>query len=227
MTRLGLVENEYISVHVRTRYPVQKLARKRYKANAIDKKGELSFVDGTKKYLVWIMTNAIQCGLRLAPDLPMYFASDHNEATEYALSNNFTIFNNITNLTTSIQPVGLNNDKMPIHVGITEFQNFTHSDFYSVFEDILIMGGSKCVSHGIGSFGSFGAGLAGNRCRAVHRKHNGRPQECPNDRAIRRKEPILEDRKIFPEEKYGPWDRKLICNISEIYLNDVDNEKKI
>ena len=29
------------------------------------------------------------------------------------------------------------------------------SDFYPLFEDLLIMGGSKCVVYGIGSFGAF------------------------------------------------------------------------
>ena len=212
MTRLGLVENEYVSVHVRCRYPVQKLARKRYKANAIDKAGELPFVDGKKEYLVSIMENAIQCGHLLAPDLPIYFASDHNEATKYAISNKFTT----TTASSYIQPVGLENDKMPVHVGNPDFSNFNHSDYYSVFEDLLIMGGSKCVAHGIGSFGSFGAGLTGNKCRAVHRKYNGIPETCPNDRAISKKVKILDRLKIFSEGTDGMWDRKLKCNISEI-----------
>eukprot|EP00957_Ditylum_brightwellii_P156351 11900726-Ditylum_brightwellii.AAC.1 len=45
------------------------------------------------------------------------------------------------------------------------------------------MGGSKCIAHGIGSFGSFGAGLIGNECRAVHRIGNGNQEKCPNNRA--------------------------------------------
>ncbi len=45
------------------------------------------------------------------------------------------------------------------------------------------MGGSACVSHGVGSFGAFAAGLAGNRCRAIHRKPTGKTEKCPNNRA--------------------------------------------
>ena len=71
---------------------------------------------------------------------------------------------------------------MPVHLGIREFESINYSDFYSIFEDLLIMGGSRCVAHGIGSFGSFGAGLAGNRCRAIHRIHSGGSLKCPNDR---------------------------------------------
>ena len=39
------------------------------------------------------------------------------------------------------------------------------------------------MSHGIGSFGSFGAGLAGDRCRSVHRSPvRGDSEKCPNGR---------------------------------------------
>jgi len=44
------------------------------------------------------------------------------------------------------------------------------------------MGGSACVAHGISSFGAFAAGLAGNRCRAFHRKPGGGTEKCPNGR---------------------------------------------
>jgi hypothetical protein len=45
------------------------------------------------------------------------------------------------------------------------------------------MGGSQCVVHGVGSFGAFAAGLAGNQCRAIHRKpSSGAPDPCPNSR---------------------------------------------
>lgn len=36
------------------------------------------------------------------------------------------------------------------------------------------------VSHGVGSFGAFGPGLKGNRCRVVHRNYRVRVVECPN-----------------------------------------------
>ena len=51
-----------------------------------------------------------------------------------------------------------------------------------MFEDLLIMGGSKCVAQGMSSFGAFGAGLIGNRYRAIHRRYDGKPVVCLNDR---------------------------------------------
>jgi len=44
------------------------------------------------------------------------------------------------------------------------------------------MGGSSCVSHGVGSFGAFGAALSMSGCRAIHRKWNSYAIFCPNDR---------------------------------------------
>ncbi len=216
MTKLGLIENEYVSVHIRTRYPVRFYGVQRDEVNLVDKQGKLPFEGRVKDYLINILNNAVECGHLLAPDLPMFFTSDHNEVTKYATMTNFTFNGEESSIT--VKPVGIHHDKMPVHVGITEYQKYTHSDFYSVFEELLIMGGSRCVAHGMGSFGSFGAGLAGNTCRAVHRKHNGRPERCPNDRGIPKKMKILNDSyKPFKEESYGPWNHKLKCNIKAMH----------
>ena len=59
------------------------------------------------------------------------------------------------------------------------------------------MGGSKCDAHGVGSFGSFGAGLAGNRCRTVHRKSIGYIVPCPNERGVQRSIAIDANEMLF------------------------------
>ena len=218
MSELGLVEKEYVSVHVRARYPTLPVAKskKRDAQNAVDKSGILEFADDVKTYLVNIVENAIQCGHLLAPELPMYFASDHNEVTKFTLSKSFIGRDDGV----KFQPVGLQKDKMPVHIGVREFQNINLDDFYPVFEDLLIMGGSRCVAHGIGSFGSFGAGLAGNRCRAVHRMHTGKAQTCPNDRGQRIPVKILDSEKPFEEgDLFGKWPNKLNLNITKISEN--------
>ena len=61
------------------------------------------------------------------------------------------------------------------------------------------MGGSSCVTHGVGSFGAFGAGLIGNKCRSVHRKYQGSPTMCPNDLSPKLFVPIIDDDLIFGE----------------------------
>jgi len=172
MTSLGLEDGNYVSVHVRSRYPVQRMPQKN-----VDKNGGQLVLEGrTKGYLSHVSGNAIKCGMYLEPDLPIFFASDSNVVSEFALKH-------------SDFP-----DGKPKIVTVTRLEEPRHTDqddgwpgslpadFYSGFEDLLIMGGSKCVAHGVGSFGSFGAGLIGNRCRAIHRAYNGKPDPCPNDR---------------------------------------------
>ena len=71
--------------------------------------------------------------------------------------------------------------------------NESATSLYPVIEDLLIMGGSKCVAHGLGSFGSFAAALSGNRCRAVHRNTKGDRESCPNDKAAGKLVEITKD----------------------------------
>ena len=218
MAQLHLVEDKYVSVHVRARYPVPELVELTQKEgttfrgmDATDKGNDVQFVGKTKKYFMSIVDNAIKCGHLLAPDLPLYFASDHHNVTQYAISNFF--LNN-----SKLQPVGLNHDRMPLHTDVkTISSNVTTSkkdkvqDFYNVFEDLLIMGGSKCVAHGVGSFGSFGAGLAGNRCRSVHRKSIGYSVPCPNERGVRKPIAIEANGMLFREvPKSGGGKGKLL-----------------
>eukprot|EP00979_Chaetoceros_neogracilis_P000650 scaffold161_cov206-Chaetoceros_neogracile.AAC.12 len=142
MTRLGLVENEYTSVHVRARYPVDSLI------HIIGDRGEALKHD----------KNSI--------DLTRHFVGKPvtlgKEQIEY-------------------QAIGIESRNEILHLE-NEHKN-DHVEFYPLIEDLLIMGGSQCVVHGVGSFGAFAAGLAGNQCRAIHRKpSSGAPDPCPNSR---------------------------------------------
>ena len=186
MAQLGLVENHYSSVHTRCRYPVYPAAR--HQGKQVDKEGGLLFANKTKDALIDIMENAINCAHQLDPHLPIYFASDHDDATRYMITHDTHL-----NSTQYIRPVGINRKEEPLHMGnLEESHEHKAIDYFSIFEDLLIIGGSKCVAHGVGSFGSFGAAITGNRCRAIHRKFNGALVKCPNDRALKRLVPITE-----------------------------------
>ena len=159
-------------MHVRSRYPVPRLPQRN-----VDKNGDqLVFEGRTKNYLTKVSSTAIKCGMHLAPDLPIFFVSDSNNVSDFAV--NHPEFPNekpkILTVTRSEEPRHTDQDD--------GWPGSVPADFYSGFEDLLIMGGSRCIVHGIGSFGSFGAGLIGNRCRAIHRAFNGKPDPCPNDR---------------------------------------------
>lgn len=188
MERLGLVENQYSSVHTRCRYPVYPVAR--HQGKKVDKGGGMEFVNKTKDALVEIMVNAVKCAHLLDPTISkIFFASDHDEATRYMISNEIQLGNG-----KSIRPAGIDHEKEPLHMGnLEDSHHHEAKEYFSIFEDLLIMGGSKCVSHGVGSFGSFGAALAGNRCRAIHRKFTGSLVECPNDRAVKRWVPVTNE----------------------------------
>jgi hypothetical protein len=181
MTNLGLVENEFISVHTRTRYPVDTL--KRITAHPeYDKNGGLVFDGEVKEYFISLIQNALNCAHSVAPnpDLKFFFVSDNHDATNYAISNDFNVGEKGHQV--NVRPIGINRLEEPLHIDKHHKSNV--ADLFPIFEDLLLMGGSRCVAHGIGSFGSFGAGLIGNRCRAIHRDYRGRPIECPNERTV-------------------------------------------
>mmetsp|Transcript_6203 Transcript_6203/g.7673 ORF Transcript_6203/g.7673 Transcript_6203/m.7673 type:complete len:232 (+) Transcript_6203:1-696(+) len=200
MTRLGLVENDFVSAHVRARYPAGFIVKHMNgnRNQAFDKDGGLKFEGKIKDWLVNIVNNAVKCSHLLAPELKVFFISDHNEVTRYAISNEIPVGGK-----ESIRAIGIDRDEEPLHMDGNHNQMSNASDFYSVFEDLLIMGGSRCVAHGIGSFGSFGAGLSGNRCRAIHRKYNAQPVNCPNEQGMRRSLDIHASEMIFGEEPGG------------------------
>ena len=207
MNRLNLVENEYVSVHVRARYPplptfakIEKESNtKDHKPTVFYKREDMAFGSNEKKYIVPILENALKCGNLLAPDLPIYFVSDHHNVTQYALSNDF-----IGKDGKSFRPVGPDSDVIPMHSD-TNIDHFDDGEinFYPIFEDLLIMGGSRCVAHGVGGFGSFGAGLCGNRCRAIHRLTRSGSHGCPNNLGDRKSVPIDESNMMFGEISGG------------------------
>ena len=83
-------------------------------------------------------------------------------------------------------------------LGVKQRPNINNTNventFYPLFEDLLIMEGGSCVAHGLGSFG---AGLNGNRCRAVHRKFTVAPIKCPNNDTNIEFGPITNNELIF------------------------------
>ena len=207
MTKLGLVEGQYVTAHVRARYPAGFIVKYMNgdRNQTFDKDGGLTFEDKgqLKNWIEKIVQNAIKCGYLLAPNLPLFFVSDHNEATNFALSNDVDVSQKGHPHTKTIRAIGIDRKDEPLHMDGNNNKKSSVGDFFSVFEDLLIMGGSKCVAHGIGSFGSFGAGLAGNKCRAVHRKYNAQPVQCPNDRGDRTSVPILADEMLSWEKPGG------------------------
>jgi len=185
MASLGLREGAYTSTHVRARYPAANTPLDRKSRHMMDKDGgHFEFTGDMMKYAMRLSNNAIDCGYSLAPDddLPILFVSDSHLVANYW---NSTRTKRVSK-DVEVKVVAVNRSEEPLHIDRDDgWPGSTPIEFYSVFEDLLMMGGSKCVAHGIGSFGSFGAGLIGNKCRAIHRKHNGLAVKCPNSRTDR------------------------------------------
>ena len=220
MVSLGLVENEYVSVHVRARYPVPRINK--FNKNW-DKNGGFEFNhNGVKGYLLSLAKNAMNCSKALEDNYPVFFASDSNEYTNFVVNTTAWLYEDRKMDLSNMSVRGIQRLEEPPHLDRDD--GWPGSDptyFYSVFEDLLILGGSRCVSHGIGSFGSFGAGLIGNKCRSIHRKYNGIPVSCPNDRTDNyfvRTDNIEFDKHYSWNGKKPPFPR-LTCNISSMKCN--------
>ena len=182
MTRLGLVENEYTSVHVRARYPSMRLAGilgGHQQASKHDKgDAGVKFEGRFKNYLTDLGKNALECGMMLKPGNKLFFSTDSVDLTRHFIGKPVKLGKEKT----EYQPLGIDSREEIRHLD-QRGKKIDHVEFYPLIEDLLIMGGSQCVSHGIGSFGSFGAGLAGDRCRSVHRSPvRGDSEKCPNGR---------------------------------------------
>ncbi len=86
---------------------------------------------------------------------------------------------------------------MPLHFEVKHSKTLQPRHFDPVFEDLLIMGGSSCVSYGIGSYGSFGAALATQTCKAIHRRFDGAIVQCPNNRSDTEYIPVNSNEMLF------------------------------
>ena len=211
MASLGLIEKNYTSVHVRARYPTNKLRAilGKRESDGHDKGVKMIEFEGEyKTHLIKIAKNALQCGALLAPNNRMYFSSDSIDLTKYAIGGPFEFKDKGTVRTRHV--VGIDSRNEIKHFEASHHgSNSSRVDFYPVLEDLLIMGGSQCVSHGIGSFGAFGAGLGGNICRNEHRSFEGNRNTCaegPSDAFI---ENITDSDLMFGEKLTDTYDRRL------------------
>jgi len=169
MFELGLEEGKYVSAHVRSRYPVGKLMRPKYVR--IDKEGGFDFFS-MKNYFMAFGKNAVQCVIdqfnskynnsnSVLP--PMFFLSDSHEFTSSMVTTKQggTDANIDNGWRSHLDMRGIQRNEEPLHIDRDYgWPGSQPSDFFSGFEDVLIIG-SSCVSHGVGGFGAFGAALSG------------------------------------------------------------------
>lgn len=200
----GLIEGQYTSVHVRARYPVARLKRIFGKDPQHHDKGAKHPFEGKyKKYLLGVTTNSLKCGTQLDPESKVFFSSDSADLTKHVITEAVDHEGKPFEYNGKVyKPVGHEQREHIKHLGGSK--QVDEEDFYPLVEDLMILGGSKCVAYGIGSFGAFGAALSGNRCAMIHRDHKGSGVPCPNDRAkkvmLNVTDNLLFDDKASPED---------------------------
>ncbi|KAL3801472.1 hypothetical protein HJC23_000910 [Cyclotella cryptica] len=159
MTELELFPSMYSSVHLRVKYPVGGINEHTF-----------SFERYKSKIIGWA-NNAVNCAAELHPNATIYVTADNNDTVGYLLEDSpfAKHYRDATknNRTPLIKLVARDYSIENEHVA---FSTNTEADgFMGVFEDIMIMGLGKCVSHGLGGFGRLGAALSGAVCAIAHR----------------------------------------------------------
>lgn len=117
----SLVPNQFVAAHLRANYGP-------------------SFGDKLEA----VTSNAVQCARRLAPGLPILFASDSNEARRM--------------MSTSV--IVLPTTSQPLHLDTSDIQPPRAYD--PTFVDLYLLASARCLSHGQGGFGRLAVLLSFN-----------------------------------------------------------------
>jgi hypothetical protein len=159
MQELRLVPGHYVTIHVRSKYKVNKSNNRE------------------------MIHNSINCAfstMQLLPknnkSWPIYFASDSSSATSHAMK--YVAHQGKKNASSSSSSGILafrKTDQEPLHLDRTAWRNNTVSDFYNVFVDLYLLANSACSIIGIGGFGKWGALMSYNASCIVRHDRN----KCP------------------------------------------------
>ena len=182
MNKLGLIETKYLSAHIRARYPTRFMRNHVEYSQLVDKEGGLDFYGNKamKTHLIELSSKAIECAYgtyqstlpsntSIKQEYPIFLSTDNHDLSAYMIKH--FEHSNIVTIIRNTEPLHLDSD----YIGKT-----TPSDFFPLFEDLLIIGGSRCVVYGHGGFGPMGAGLINNKCRGTYLIKN-QLVSCPNN----------------------------------------------
>ncbi|CAB9509151.1 expressed unknown protein [Seminavis robusta] len=145
--RLGIVPGEYAAAHIRAVYAVK---------------------ERSEKEMTTMTHHAMNCISMLRPGGPFFVASDTafavKTAIEYGRSKNVTVVATTSNGAYQ---------KQPLHLDMYDAKDpsLVPEDFYDAFVDLYLLGSTRCVAHGQGSFGHWGYLLGYNStCEIRHRR---------------------------------------------------------
>ena len=200
---------DYTGVHCRVRHPKNFPSGRRVRGK--DNKGPadrvgLEFKGWGREYAINVSTHALQCGRTLlqSPNEPVYFFSDDSQVVNYFVrylkkKNKTKQGNNSNNsgktVATSTEAlveaeaqrvVNLTNlvarrQQYP-NVHLDRQKDAKMEAYISVFVDLYLAIGARCLVFGVGNFGYFASKISGISCRLKHRKNEWGDQSNTFDR---------------------------------------------
>eukprot|EP00588_Corethron_pennatum_P009191 CAMPEP_0194272202 /NCGR_PEP_ID=MMETSP0169-20130528/5822_1 /TAXON_ID=218684 /ORGANISM="Corethron pennatum, Strain L29A3" /LENGTH=304 /DNA_ID=CAMNT_0039014807 /DNA_START=595 /DNA_END=1509 /DNA_ORIENTATION=+ len=188
--KLKLVPDQYTSAHIRVQYPSQFMLQNKkdkFLTRIVD--GKLMYI--TNDY-IGFANHALRCAALLMVGAPVYVSSDNVGLVKNLVKFGFYSKNIGPNITVDMPfEFRFAKNMYPVHVTSKQHQvtkrnldlngktdGRIESDYYSIFEDLLMMASGRCVSYGIGDYGKFAARLTGN-LRSCSFEHQLSPGGTP------------------------------------------------
>ena len=153
MQSLGLEPRQYVAAHLRQKYHKDKTSD------------------------TWNVENQVKCTYRQLPNVPIYFASDSQEATSHAVEFGKTAPTNER----TVRVVARTNSTEPLHLdrgsdylyNNDSWKTTKPSQYYDVFVDLYLLAQAKCVVYGLGGYGQWASTFTSGECYS-YRQHRGK-----------------------------------------------------
>mmetsp|Transcript_20783 Transcript_20783/g.60474 ORF Transcript_20783/g.60474 Transcript_20783/m.60474 type:complete len:439 (-) Transcript_20783:443-1759(-) len=176
MGRLGLAARNFDAVHLRARYPGTSPAFEKpgLFSRTVDADG-MKWTRQAKEEIRQLFVQAIDClpSNVSSSKLPIYFASDTNEAVRMITHERDAV----TGFVTPYEKFHLNRND---HVGIV--RKTPPSAFYPAFVDLWVLSMARCLSIGAGGYGIVASIIGETECVVFHQPNafvRGGAKICP------------------------------------------------
>jgi hypothetical protein len=201
---LGLVSQQYTSVHCRVRHPFGYRPGTKFNGRYAGKADRdiPEFGGEWKDTMVGSAIQAIRCAATIDAKDKMYFMSDMSDLVDYMafnlsdpqyISSHLEWFENENSanatakgLVSRYKVVAREQNTPNLHIDKAEMANV--EDYYATFVDLFLGIHSKCVSYGIGFYAAFAAKISGTKCvvKYAYEKYGGNKEKVKaEDQGIR------------------------------------------
>jgi hypothetical protein len=145
MKELGLTQNKYVSVHIRSVYTSNQAGNSR------------------------VVQNAVDCGSELMPGMPIYVASDSRTSTLHAVQYGIESGGSVVARMDTTEPLHLDRGSNFLDAKSKDWSGRDPADYYDTFVDLYLLAGGKCTTFNIGGYGRWANSLSDdNECAMSH-----------------------------------------------------------